>query len=294
MSHVDHVYLLEDGLQLWVLTLQNAVAITPHLMELFVHLGPIAERDFDNLIECLRVISSYMLLGGDTFMVAHAEGVIFMLAGCLGNVRDHGLVAVAETSELLLQIFPAQGPALLADMLVSMLLALLQGASDAVAVAYTAVVGRVLCLDAAMFWGALGQVAYREAAGPSPMPNILGAIIDLWLPRLMLTSATASRKVRAVAAMSLILPPADFGADVVEMASGRSARVSEICLQVASELEHEEKLDCNVGDAAEAATDLQRGLRLCEAERRRALVAGDGPSHINLLQVLKEKLHVVG
>ena len=61
--------------------MQNAVAITPHLMELFVHLGPIAERDFDNLIECLRVISSYMLLGGDTFMVAHAEGVIFMLAG---------------------------------------------------------------------------------------------------------------------------------------------------------------------------------------------------------------------
>ena len=66
--------------------------------------SPIAERDFDNLLECLKISSSYMLLGRDSFMAVHANDVVGILTGCVGQVKEQGLVAMAETAVLLLQV----------------------------------------------------------------------------------------------------------------------------------------------------------------------------------------------
>ena len=99
---MDHIYLLEDGMQLWGSTLQNARSLSPpsaddesgfsELMALYAYMSPIAERDFDNLLECLKISSSYMLLGRDSFMAVHANDVVGILTGCVGQVKEHGLV----------------------------------------------------------------------------------------------------------------------------------------------------------------------------------------------------------
>lgn len=57
------VYLLEDGLELWNITVQNSLDLSPQLLELFANIKPLLDRDTDIWKLCLDIIDSYVVLG---------------------------------------------------------------------------------------------------------------------------------------------------------------------------------------------------------------------------------------
>lgn len=91
---------MEDGLQLWLATVQNSVgmAADDELLLAFSNIELILARDFDNLRDCMQLISGYMMLGADVFMAAHAQNVINILAKCLGNVNEVRKAASASST----------------------------------------------------------------------------------------------------------------------------------------------------------------------------------------------------
>ena len=197
-SHPDHVYLLEDGISLWSASLQNATAMCAPLLELWPRVGPILNRDFDNLLDLLRMIGGYMLLGGASFMSLHAADVVGVLDGVLTEVRDRGQVAVAECAELLLQVFPVEGPALLSRVASRMLGILLQDTelADTVVGAFTLVCGRLLTLNSAAFWQILGEICSSADqsshdggsgngngnGGGVDLGAVLDRLLEVWMP----------------------------------------------------------------------------------------------------------------
>jgi hypothetical protein len=236
-SHIDHVYLLEDGLQLWMSMLQNACALTPPLLELYGNAGPIMERDFDNLIEIHRITSSYMLLGGERFMAQHATDVVAVMAGCLGQVRDRGLVAVAETTDLLLQVFPAQGPVLIQGILEHMLSVLIDGKfASAVGATYALVVGRVIFLNGDVFWAVLERIAATQGID---CPALLGGLLDAWLPLIQAGISTVRKKICAMAAVTMLEPPGSWGVEAATVAAQRRQGTLAVCSAVARDAERE-------------------------------------------------------
>ena len=56
------VYLLEDGLELWNITVQNSVQMTPDMLKLFENIKPLLDRDTDIWKLCLEIIDSYVVL----------------------------------------------------------------------------------------------------------------------------------------------------------------------------------------------------------------------------------------
>lgn len=63
-----HVYLLEDGLLLWLTTLENTA--TPHdaLLQLFDNMLPLMEISSENLRLCLQITTAYTLLCPQQFL----------------------------------------------------------------------------------------------------------------------------------------------------------------------------------------------------------------------------------
>lgn len=196
-NHPDHVYLLEDGIALWSASLQNATAMCAPLLELWPRVGPILNRDFDNLLDLLRMIGGYMLLGGASFMSLYAADVVGVLDGVLTEVRDRGQVAVAECAELLLQVFPVEGPALLSRLASRMLGILLQDTelADTVVGAFTLVCGRLLTLNSQAFWQLLGEICSSADqsshdgggkgngnGGGVDLGAVLDRLLEVWLP----------------------------------------------------------------------------------------------------------------
>ena len=61
------VYLLEDGLELWNITVQNSLHMTPDLINLFANVKPLLERDTDTWKLCLEIVDSYVILDARQF-----------------------------------------------------------------------------------------------------------------------------------------------------------------------------------------------------------------------------------
>lgn len=245
LGHPDHVYLLDDGIALWSASLQNATSMSPALLELWARLSPILNRDFENLLELLQMMSGYMLLGGASFMSLHAADVVGILDGLLTEVRDRGQVAVAECAELLLQVFPNEGPSLLCGLASRMLGILLQGngqLADTVVSSFCLVCGRLLAINPLQFWQLVashcssvaeqhGMTTSSGGGNGSSQPGaggteatglaaVLHRLLEVWLPapqnRRGITFAVPQqslqrRKLHASAALSLISgPPAEW------------------------------------------------------------------------------------
>jgi hypothetical protein len=58
------VYLLEDGLELWNITVQNSTEMSMDMLQLFVNIKPLLDRDTDIWKLCLEIIDSYVILDG--------------------------------------------------------------------------------------------------------------------------------------------------------------------------------------------------------------------------------------
>ena len=64
------VYLLEDGLDLWNITVQNSLQMSTDLLNLFANIKPLLDRDTDIWKICLDIIDSYVILDcGQLFQV---------------------------------------------------------------------------------------------------------------------------------------------------------------------------------------------------------------------------------
>jgi len=77
-SNPASVYLLEDGLELWNITVQNSFQMSPDLLNLFANIKPLLDRDTDIWKLCLEIIDSYVVLDGrELFKVKLLQFIIF-------------------------------------------------------------------------------------------------------------------------------------------------------------------------------------------------------------------------
>lgn len=63
-----HVYLLEDGLLLWLTTLENTAHPHDALLHLYDNMMPLLELSSENLRLCLQITTAYTLLCPQQFL----------------------------------------------------------------------------------------------------------------------------------------------------------------------------------------------------------------------------------
>jgi hypothetical protein len=64
----EHVYLYEDALELWEVTLENAPEQTPELLSLFPHLITLLDMGNESLRIVLSLIRAYSLLAPEAIL----------------------------------------------------------------------------------------------------------------------------------------------------------------------------------------------------------------------------------
>ncbi|RMC04493.1 hypothetical protein DUI87_18938 [Hirundo rustica rustica] len=68
VSQPPHVYLLEDGLELWLVTLENSPCLTPELLRIFQNMSALLELSSENLKNCFKIINAYIFLSSSEFL----------------------------------------------------------------------------------------------------------------------------------------------------------------------------------------------------------------------------------
>ncbi|XP_036164287.1 importin-11 isoform X4 [Myotis myotis] len=175
VSQPPHVYLLEDGLELWLVTLENSPCITPELLRIFQNMPPLLEQSSENLRTCFKIINGYIFLSSTEFL---------------------------QVVENALKVNPVLGSQMFQPILPCVFRGIIEGERYPVVMStYLGVMGRVLLQNTSFFSSLLTVMAHKCN---QEMDQLLGNMIEMWVDRMDNITQPERRKLSALALLSLL------------------------------------------------------------------------------------------
>ncbi|XP_011865006.1 PREDICTED: importin-11 [Vollenhovia emeryi] len=203
VNQEGHVYLLEDGLELWIALLENTPTPTPAIMDLFRNIPALLDQSSENLRLCLYVIQVYILLSPQDFFTQRGSVVIESLKSLLSDLRSEGKVMVLRLFEICLRASPQQG----AELIKTVLLKIFEGVYNGeeyplVMTMNLSIVARVLLGSRDMFVQIISDLT--QSIGTETRDVVLGKLVHSWVNAMPQVSQTERRKLLALALCSFL------------------------------------------------------------------------------------------
>ncbi|XP_068690161.1 importin-11-like [Montipora foliosa] len=182
ITQPQHVYLMEDGLDLWHNVLMNASRITPELLHLFVNMPALLDFGSENLRMCFAIIESYALLDEKEFLQTFSAPVVNACLSMLGNIKPEGGIILSRVVETVIKVSPVRGTELFAPALLKILHMILEVEEYThLLVIYLCIVGEVILRNYAAFVHIIERVALQLN---KQTIDVLGQLLDVWLDKL--------------------------------------------------------------------------------------------------------------
>uniref|UniRef100_A0A674JVZ3 Importin-11 n=1 Tax=Terrapene triunguis TaxID=2587831 RepID=A0A674JVZ3_9SAUR len=202
VSQPPHVYLLEDGLELWLVTLENSPCLTPELLRIFQNMSALLELSSENLRTCFKIINAYIFLSSPEFLQMYSGDLCRSFCELLKDITTEGQVQVLKVVETVLKVNPALGPQMFQPLLPSVFRGIIDGERYPVVMStYLGVIGRVLLQNASFFSLLLSQMACECG---QELDQLLGNMIEMWVDRMDNITQPERRKLSALALLSLL------------------------------------------------------------------------------------------
>ncbi|NXN07176.1 IPO11 protein, partial [Indicator maculatus] len=202
VSQPPHVYLLEDGLELWLVTLENSPCLTPELLRIFQNMSALLELSSENLKNCFKIINAYIFLSSSEFLQMYADDLCRSFCELLRDITTEGQVQVLKVVENVLKVNPGLGPQMFQPLLPSVFKGIIDGERYPVVMStYLGIMGRVLLQNARFFSLLLSQMACELG---QELDHILGNMIEMWVDRMDNITQPERRKLSALALLSLL------------------------------------------------------------------------------------------
>ncbi|XP_025059802.1 importin-11 isoform X1 [Alligator sinensis] len=202
VSQPPHVYLLEDGLELWLVTLENSPCLTPELLRIFQNMSALLELSSENLRTCFKIINAYIFLSSPEFLQMYATDLCQSFCDLLKDITTEGQVQVLKVVENVLKVNPVLGPQMFQPLLPSVFRGIIDGERYPVVMStYLGVIGRVLLQNTSFFSLLLNQMACELG---QKVDQLLGNMIEMWVDRIDNITQPERRKLSALALLSLL------------------------------------------------------------------------------------------
>ncbi|XP_025988131.1 importin-11 [Solenopsis invicta] len=204
VNQEGHVYLLEDGLELWVALLENTPSPTPAIMDLFRNMPALLDQSTENLRLCLYIIQVYVLLNPQDFFTQRGSVIIESLKTLFSDLRTDGRVMTLRLFEICLRASPQQGAELLKPILPRIFERVYNVETQASTMAmYMSIVARVLLSSRDIFVQAISDLA-QSLGNEIREDVVLGKLVHSWVNAMSLVAQTERRKLLALALCSLL------------------------------------------------------------------------------------------
>ncbi|NXW83299.1 IPO11 protein, partial [Alopecoenas beccarii] len=202
VSQPPHVYLLEDGLELWLVTLENSPCLTSDLLRIFQNMSALLDLSSENLKNCFKIINAYIFLSSSAFLQTYATDLCRSFCELLKDITTEGQVQVLKVVENALKVNPVLGPQVFQPLLPSVFRGIIDGERYPVVMStYLGIMGRVLLQNASFFSVLLSQMACELG---QELDQILGNMIEMWVDRMDNITQPERRKLSALALLSLL------------------------------------------------------------------------------------------
>eukprot|EP00058_Branchiostoma_floridae_P024325 XP_002609815.1 hypothetical protein BRAFLDRAFT_114481 [Branchiostoma floridae] len=253
VTQPPHVYLMEDGVDLWHITLQSSTSVTPELLQLFNNMPALLELGSETLRVCFSIVDSYVLLGPVEFL---------------------------QVIENMFRVFPVEAPQLFPDILSHCFKAVLDKEElPQLMSMYLVLIARVMLQNNAFFFTFLSSLASKLGLQPG---EVLGTLLDIWMERLDCISQPERRKLSALALASLLV-------STEKVILERFCAIVNCCVEVLHDCCREDYSDILL--MTENDPQPEDEMEMEEDRRRRQLSIKDPVHSVSLRDFVQAKLH---
>uniref|UniRef100_A0A3B4ZHC1 Importin-11 n=1 Tax=Stegastes partitus TaxID=144197 RepID=A0A3B4ZHC1_9TELE len=287
VSQPPHVYLLEDGLELWLVTLENSPAITPELLRIFQNMSALLELSSENLRTCFQIVNAYIYLSATEFLQNYAESLCRSFCELLKDITNEGQVQVLKVVEIALKVSPILGAHMFQPLLPAVFRGIVDGERYPVVMStYLGIMGRVLLQNSSFFSSLLTQMASECS---QEMDQLLGSVIEMWVDRMDNITQPERRKLSSLALLSLL--PSDNS-----VIQDKFCGIINICVEALHDVMTEDPetgtfKDCMLMSHFEEPKLSDDEEPPTEQDKRKKLLALEDPVHsVSLQQFVYEKL----
>lgn len=198
----EHVYLMDDGLELWHVTLTNADHISKELLDLYENMPQLFEISTENLRICLKVTEGYIYLGGIEFMQRYAEVMEKSFMSLLSDLRTEGIILVLKVINLVFRAYPQEGPRVFSSMLPGFLQSVLIADEHPMVMSiHVTLFARIILQNQEFFWNFMEKVGTESH---TQMDSLLRSFLTAWIETIDSMTQPERRKLSALAMASLI------------------------------------------------------------------------------------------
>ncbi|KAM3847192.1 importin-11 isoform 2-T2 [Vipera latastei] len=287
VSQPPHVYLLEDGLELWLVTLENSPCLTAELLRIFQNMSALLELSSENLRTCFKIINAYLFLSSSEFLQIYSSDLCRSFCQILKDVTTEGQVQVLKVVENVFKVNPVLGPEMFQSLLPSVVRGIVQGERYPVVMStYLGVIGRVLLQNKSFFSLLLNQMACEFNQEPD---HLLGHIIEMWVDRMDNITQPERRKLSALALLSLL--PSDNSIVQDKFCGIINISVEGLHDVMTEDIETRTFKDCMLMSSFEEPKVIEEEEPPTEQDKRKKMLALKDPVHsVSLQQFVYEKL----
>ncbi|KAK9408521.1 importin-11 [Crotalus adamanteus] len=287
VSQPPHVYLLEDGLELWLVTLENSPCLTPELLRIFQNMSALLELSSENIRTCFKIINAYLFLSSSEFLQIYSSDLCRSFCEILKNVNTEGQVQVLKVVENVFKVNPGLGPEMFQPLLPSVVRGIIQGERYPVVMStYLGVIGRILLQNKSFFSLLLNQMACEFNQEPD---HLLGHIIEMWVDRMDNITQPERRKLSALALLSLL--PSNNSIVQDKFCGIINISVEGLHDVMTEDIETRTFKDCMLMSSFEEPKVIEEEEPPTEQDKRKKMLALKDPVHsVSLQQFVYEKL----
>ncbi|XP_057689047.1 importin-11 [Corythoichthys intestinalis] len=287
VSQPPHVYLLEDGLELWYVTLENSPAITHELLRIFQNMSALLELSSENLRTCFQIVNAYLYLSPTEFLQNYAESLCKSFCDLLKDITNEGQVQVLKVVEIALKVSPIIGAHMFQPLLQGVLTGVVNGERYPVVMStYLGIIGRILLQNSSFFSSLLTQLATECG---QEIDQLFGSVIEMWVDRLDNITQPERKKLSSLALLSLL--PSDSS-----LIQDKFCGIINICVETLHDVMTEDPetstyKDCMLMSHFEEPKLSDDEEPPTEQDKRKKLLALEDPVHtVSLQQFVYEKL----
>ena len=196
------VYLLEDGLELWLVSLQNSRQLLPQWMQLALNIPPILELSSENLRTMIYIVQAYIVLAPHEFVAASGDIVCRPLNEQYGDLQDEGVLMILRLVDLTLKIGPPQSSRICQQLILRSLRAVYEGQAYPMLMSmHLSIISRLILNYNSEFHEFLNCMASQDNANSDQMA---GKILDVWMDKMPCVTQPDRRKLLSLALVSLM------------------------------------------------------------------------------------------
>jgi len=202
LTQDSHIYLLEDGLELWLTLLHNTGRPYVTLLELLPRIPPLLQLGSENLRTTIYILQAYVLLCPGHVMETVGPAVVAECANQYGDLQDEGVLMILRLVETWLRAGGPNTPQVLEPLLLRVMVAVHEGREFPMLMSlHLSILSRLILASHALF-ASLCQAAAGTIG--SNHNDVAGKVLDVWCDKMACVTAPERRKLLALALASLL------------------------------------------------------------------------------------------